>query len=1528
MTLLVTMLTATTAWADTWPEYITDVILVGGTESEVNAAKSAHSDYTFISQDLNAGCGSGSDYIYLGYKTGYRANVNGGYITDIIVIDAEGTNPPSTVTYSGRTYYLCPYDGGSHFEDVKGNLNSNCGGGWNLYLYYTKANIGKQAVSSITVNSTKDGAINCYYTNGNSHETQIDLNRGLSGSSDVYMHLTTATKTNRPSADPVMASGLTYNDGEQQLIATAATLASGTMYYRIGTSGSFTSTVADVKATAAGSYTVYYYAGSNSYSDVSSTHSASVTIGKSANSGVTVSCADIVEGNALNPQLGGTNLSTGAVTYKYCTTQNGTYTATAPTTAGTYYVKATVAADGNCNEFTTAYANFKIVGDWALHNSGDSEADAYVISTTDELDLLAQRVNSGTNYKDKFFKLDANITYSHTKDWNDATSTENNFTPIGKSGATFKGHFDGKGFTVSGIRISSSSDYNGLFGYLYDGATVKNVILSDARIMSGSYSGGIAGDCNISTITNCWVKSNVCIGRYSYVGGIAGNLYGGAIIGCRSEATLIAASGSGRQRYGGIAGSLNVSAANVKHCIVAGATVPGTAYRGAVVGRLWLGSLTNNYYINCSVAGVADATNVGCTDDTNLADTNGARHAVTIGAATGVTITPVGTETNYNLSGITAYEGNNGIIYGGQLYAGAGETVRLNIAYTVPDGCTLNGFTDGNGNALADNGDGSYTLTMSGAAATVTPDVYDPWGIASGRDGSTAEKAYLITTPADLDLLASKVNGGTNYYGKYFEMGADITYSYDGLGENESNYTAIGTGSGNYFKGKFDGKGHTVSGIRIYMDGTNNQGIFGKITEYAEVKNVTIADARITGHYYVGGIVGWNSYGTVENCHALSTVTVSGTSNIGGITGYNEGTVKGCTSAATVSGSNGSYYVGGIAGGNPGGTTQDCLVLGGSVSGSSSVGAIAGSNDGGGTLTNNYHTLYGMGGVNGSDQDGAEIVVRIAAADGVTLSLPAATYVWNEQNLYKSGTVVTLNCTIPDGKVFDHYTVNSGDISNADSQTGEHTLTGFSQDVTITGIFADLVNVTYIAADGTAQSHAAAEIDGSKTNLPGGWYVVNSNVNLTTKLNFTGDTHLILADGKTLSIDASGESGESGCYFGLSCKEGEIGNGATYHDLTIYGQAAGTGKVSANHGHPGNATSYAYYAKTITINGGVVEATSSGRGICGSNVIINGGQIILAPSYATITADNITLGWRKPSDYIQSSEFINPSAMGTITITDGKVFTDGTGIYDHTTTTGTLEKLTNKTLHPCLVLTDNASNADALAEYNGKTIAVALSGRTLLKNGDWNTLCLPFSLTAAQIAASPLAGATIMELLSTSNLDSEGKLTLNFKNVTAITAGKPYMVKWSPTTDNLTNPVFDNVTIDKTMNDVSFTGGSFKGTYAPLEITDANRDEVLLLATGNKLGYAKTDRTVANGKALGTCRAYFEIPTTTGAPAINSYELNFGEGTATSISEELRVESEEFATATGWYTLDGRRLQGKPAQKGVYIQNGKKVIIK
>ena len=86
-------------------------------------------------------------------------------------------------------------------------------------------------------------------------------------------------------------------------------------------------------------------------------------------------------------------------------------------------------------------------------------------------------------------------------------------------------------------------------------------------------------------------------------------------------------------------------------------------------------------------------------------------------------------------------------------------------------------------------------------------------------------------------------------------------------------------------------------------------------------------------------------------------------------------------------------------------------------------------------------------------------------------------------------------------------------------------------------------------------------------------------------------------------------------------------------------------------------------------------------------------------------------------------------------------------------------------------------------------------GRTLHKDSAWNTLFLPFSLTAEQIAVSPLAGAVIMTLDESAFNEATRELTINFAPAVSIEAGKPYIVKWTEGTD-IENPVFNNVTIN------------------------------------------------------------------------------------------------------------------------------------
>ena len=178
------------AWAT---EFITDVMLIGGTKSEVDTLKTTYQNdgWKIIDQDLNAGCGSGSDYIYLLYKTADNYTTgNLTFITDFYISTSSGT-APDDVSYNKHNYHLVPFDGGAHFKSVKGDLNSNCGSSSDdIHLYYIKDKItgssSYQAVSSIVFNTTKSGAVG---KNGGTNG--YDLNTGCgSGSDYIYMHIT------------------------------------------------------------------------------------------------------------------------------------------------------------------------------------------------------------------------------------------------------------------------------------------------------------------------------------------------------------------------------------------------------------------------------------------------------------------------------------------------------------------------------------------------------------------------------------------------------------------------------------------------------------------------------------------------------------------------------------------------------------------------------------------------------------------------------------------------------------------------------------------------------------------------------------------------------------------------------------------------------------------------------------------------------------------------------------------------------------------------------------------------------------------------------------------------------------------------------------------------------------------------------------------------------------------------------------------------------------------------------------------
>ena len=228
-----------------------------------------------------------------------------------------------------------------------------------------------------------------------------------------------------------------------------------------------------------------------------------------------------------------------------------------------------------------------------------------------------------------------------------------------------------------------------------------------------------------------------------------------------------------------------------------------------------------------------------------------------------------------------------------------------------------------------------------------------------------------------------------------------------------------------------------------------------------------------------------------------------------------------------------------------------------------------------------------------------------------------------------------------------------------------------------------------------------------------------------------------------------------------------------------------------------------------------------------------------------------------------------------------------------------------------------AKAALAVSDYN---YDLTLNGRTFYHDGNWNVLSLPFGMS--DFAGTPLAGATIKTLDASSFAD--GKLTLTFSDATSIEAGKPYFVKWESGSD-VVNPTFSNVTVSATEGAaVETTNVNFKGILSPVGLTADDRS-VLFLGKENKLYYPNANVVV------GSYRAYFLLQGITAgdlANGVRSIELDFGDGETTRIEELKDGRIEEWNSLDSWYTLDGRRLSGKPSQKGLYINNGRKYIFK
>ena len=641
---------------------------------------------------------------------------------------------------------------------------------------------------------------------------------------------------------------------------------------------------------------------------------------------------------------------------------------------------------------------------------------------------------------------------------------------------------------------------------------------------------------------------------------------------------------------------------------------------------------------------------------------------------------------------------------------GTGTMSNQSFTYDVSQALTSNTFTRTGytfaGWATTADGDVVYTdgQTVSNLASTQGANVelfakWSPvlsyfWGEGDGSEGNP----YIISTKEGLDLLATLVNGGNNFSGKYFLQTADITLN--------GSFTPIGIytdDSNRKFSGTYDGGDNTISGLTI-SGNHRYAGLFGQVDTGGTVKNVRLVNPSVTSSFSgasVAALIGGANRCTAQNCLVVNP-TVSATAN------------------------SSNNNVGVLFGYLSNGTVQNCMVISPTVSGvgTNQVGVICGYAQNGGTdyhctLTNVYYynsSLNAIGNnVNGAYSRLTNVgpVRKVTLGSGMANVNPEATnmangFVCNNETYYRENLTLTLtdNLGTTSEGYTKHYYANGTDLNGSTTYTVNST----DGDVTFT---ADCRSdgqphaVTYVDANGTEHSTNAIPLDGNETatieygnswvHLAGGTYYVGTDITYTSKIVPDGTINLILGNGCTMTLanDLTGieETGRSLTIYGQSLDH------ATAGTLCYNGTRDGirVGYYTQHSGNVSLTTSYNYSAMvglhannvnllggkltvsanspdaiaidaslTVTVTGGQLDATATGSGAIGIKAQHGSGTI--------------TLGWTNATDHIYASRY-----DGTVNIASGQVFVTNDPTPD-TITGNNIDKsrINGKTLRPIL----------------------------------------------------------------------------------------------------------------------------------------------------------------------------------------------------------------------------------------------------
>ena len=503
-------------------------------------------------------------------------------------------------------------------------------------------------------------------------------------------------------------------------------------------------------------------------------------------------------------------------------------------------------------------------------------ATEFTISDSADLAGLAKLVNEGNNFSGKTINLGDDIDLG-SKEW----------TPIGKSGKSFNGTFDGNSKTILNLVINSPSKSDvGLFGFTQSGE-VKNFTLRNAKVTGYLDVGAVAGTPYTSKYSNIDVTGSIQVEGFSYVGGAFGkNVYANITDvdvtgdeGSYVKADSVEGTIAYRTYVGGLVGFMGEGSHTVSACDVKIDVTGSTCDVGGILGILHYGNTMTNCIYNGSLALTDPDADVGAE----------------FGALVGVIYNQQNkttTITDCSATVTKAISGNqdvtNTITPHGDFY----NDVTANNGGTVSVSATINGTPVTVDNYVAKIGNQGYTTlaaaieaanpTTGGSNVTVTitkSGSYDPFTITQSNvtvqaaDGVTATINVSKNKTGNINGESVTLKGlnfvstdGTTIFssGNCDKLTLDgCTFTGNGTGTalyiHKPNITIIGCKFENFERGYYtcgDGhaagnmvfKGNTFTNVRVPIDG-----YWGKPVEDGnsiQIKNNTI-DPGTWGTSYI-----------------------------------------------------------------------------------------------------------------------------------------------------------------------------------------------------------------------------------------------------------------------------------------------------------------------------------------------------------------------------------------------------------------------------------------------------------------------------------------------------------------------------------------------------------------------------------------------------------------------------------------------------------------------------------------------------